>query len=661
MKTKVSILLFFVILSVIFSCCKEDPVSPKPSPIDITEEIVGEWVYENPIEATWQSMKFSETGKFYYSEDKNDWSTTLQRTDGNYWLDGMDVSGSMRSTNFHIDMTIQEISDYSFTTRYKNTGIDFTFFKVLMRTHLNFEESTIPPYSELINTEIISYKSHDNKIATVDPITGEITAIAKDGRTYIDLTTKDGTACIKVMIGRVNDGDESEICTIPNKKEPIQIDNLDVSKIIVGPLWVYDHPEENVWEVIRFLDSGTVYFSNKNGDWDFENQDANGTYEIDQKTISGNVKLNAIYSMDFYWVVTKITNMEFTVKTYSSGEYGGRFTYAKQLDKLELHKGESISPNYQQLVGDLRINGFKSHNTSCLSVDNETGEIKALRVGHTYVDIITEEGTAVIEVSVNSFMQYNYEDFIGVNKQTVTNTFESFYTTDGDDMIYNYSKGSVAEAAGAVKDTYWDFITFKFNSTTGLVKAIVLLAKKDVWFTPDEMTQYLSQRFYVYEKGTEEDYKAFINAENLEDATVGITWDTTNGILTYVEIIHEKETSVLDYGGYLGKTREEIKSMMSGYSLLSETDERIGYMISSDYIRMARFSFKVGDVIKETIQEVDLYLNTDIDQNFVKSEIEKNYVYSDGVEGNFLNYYSEDKTIRVVYQIGSNRIQFIQQ
>ena len=58
---------------------------------------------------------------------------------------------------------------------------------------------------------------------------------------------------------------------------------------------------------------------------------------------------------------------------------------------------------------------------------------------------------------------------------------------------------------------------------------------------------------------------------------------------------------------------------------------------------------------------MDLYLNTDIDQNFVKSEIEKNYVYSDGVEGNFLNYYSEDKTIRVVYQIGSNLIQFIQQ
>ena len=99
---------------------------------------------------------------------------------------------------------------------------------------------------------------------------------------------------------------------------------------------------------------------------------------------------------------------------------------------------------------------------------------------------------------------------------------------------------------------------------------------------------------------------------------------------------------------------------MNGYSVVSETDERIGYTIGSEYLRMARFSFKASSGIKATVQEVVLYLNMGIDSVFVKSEIERNYKYSDGVEGSYLNYYSEDMKIRVVYQISSNLIQFIQ-
>ena len=305
------------------------------------------------------------------------------------------------------------------------------------------------------------------------------------------------------------------------------------------------------------------------------------------------------------------------------------------------------------------ITGYKSHNSQIVEVNSETGELTAKKGGRTYVDIETEDGTAVIEVLVKSFTQFNYEDFIGVNKQTITNTFGHVYTTDGDDMIYNYRKGSVAEEEGVVKDANWDQILFRFDSSTGLVKAISLVAKKDVWFTPGEMTQYLTQQFYVYEKGTEDDFKAFTNAENFDDATVGITWDTTNGILTYVEIPHQSPTSVLDYGGYLNKTRDEIKTAMNGYTILSETDERIGYTIGSEYLRMVRFSFRASSGIKNTAQEVVLYLNTGIDESFVKSEIEKKYTYSDGVDGNYINYYSKDMKIRVVYQISSNLIQYI--
>ena len=647
-------------------CCSFYNCSNDPEPIDIVEtdiaeEIIGEWVYDHPEENAWQSMKFVAEGSFFcYSNNKDNWTETLKTINkGVYAVKGMVISASNGGT--YLDMTVSKINGYEFTSRLNETTVDFNFNKVIMRTHLTFGQSILPPYEDLVDAAIISYKSHEESIATVDSSTGEITAVANNGRTYVDVITNSGTAVIKVMIGKVNDGDEAELSPIKGKTITPPQPILNLPKAILGT-WIWDI---NYFESISFLENGEACISNKDAARGLFNENAPGNYTIDTSTnrITMDWTPTGGNKQTVIMAITTISKYSFTAKFYdNTGFSNGTFTYSKLLNAIELKCDETVHPDYESIVEDgTVITQYKSHNSNIVEVNGESGEMTAKMGGITYIDVITEDGTAVVKVTVNSFMEYNYEEFIGAKRQMITKTFGFTYTTDGDDLIYNYRKGSLAEQRGAVKDPNWDYITFRFDSTTSLVKAIVLLAKEDVWFTPEEMTQHLSQRFYVYEKGTEEDFKAFINAENLEDATVGITWVTTNGILTYVEITHEKETSVLDYGGYLGKTHDEVKSMMSGYSLISETDERIGYMIGSDYLRMARFSFKAGDVIKETVQEVDLYLNTDIDQNFVKSEIEKNYVYSDGVEGNFLNYYSEDKTIRVVYQIGSNLIQFIQQ
>jgi len=650
----------------LFTCysCEDDSKNEKKIDIpevDIADEIIGEWVYDIPEENAWQSMKFVAEGSYFcYSDKKEKWTEVLKSINkGNYGVKGNVISASNGAT--YLDMTVSKINGYEFTGRLNETTVDFKFNKVAMRTHLTFGQSILPPYEQLVDTTIVGYKSHDESIATVDNSTGEITAVANNGRTYVDIITKGGTAVIKVMVGKVNDGDEAELSPI-KKKEVVITDgpSWKFPDCILGK-WIWD---VSYWESINFLENGKVYYSNVDAARGIYNENAPGEYTIDTSTNRLTLKVlpTGGTQMTVIMAMTAISKYSFTAKFYDTNGYSnGTFTYAKQLGSIELKGGETIIPEYNTLVetGTV-INKFQSHNSNIAEVNSETGEITAKMGGMTYVDIITDDGTAVLEVIVKSLMQYNYEDFIGVNKRTITNTFGHVYTTDGDDMIYNYRKGSVAEEENVVKDANWDQILFRFDSSTGKVKAISLLAKKDVWFTPEEMVQYLSQRFYVYEKGSEEDFKAFMNAEGLKDATIGITWDMANGILTYVEIPHKTETSVLDYGGYLGKTREEIKSLMNGYSLLSETEERIGYTISSDYLRMARFSFKASSGIKDTVQEVVLYLNTGIDPDFVKSEIEKTYKYSDGVEGSYLNYYSEDTKIRVVYQISSNLIQFIQ-
>lgn len=659
MKAKINLLLF-ILCTVLFSCCKKNSTTDIIPESDISEEIVGEWVYDNPEDSVWQSMKFVAEGSFFcYSDNKSNWTESLRNINkGSYGVKGMVISASNGST--YLDMTVSKINGYQFTGRLNETTVDFPFNKVVRRIHLNFGESFQPEYDELVDAKIIGYKSHDEGIAVIDEATGEITAMANNGRTYVDIITESGTAVVKVMVGKINDGDEEEISPIGKKNiGTINDPSLNLSKAIIGK-WIWD---ASYCEEMNFLENGKIYYSNIDVARGIYNENASGNYTIDASTkrITLKVLPTGGTQMTVIMAMTAINKFSFTAKFYlTDGQSTGSFTYAKQIDSIELGDGEIRQPDYQTLVdSETTIKSFKTHNSNIVEVNAETGELTAKMGGKTYVDIVTDEGTAVVEVFVKKFVEFNYEDFIGVNKQVITNTFGYLYTTDGDYIHYDYRKGSIADMTVNVKDSHWDHISFLFDSRTGLVKAISLLARKDVWFTADEMTEYLTQKYHYYEKGSSDDIKAFMNAETLDEAKVGVTWDTIKGILTFVEIQHASETSVLDYGEYLGKSLDDIKTAMKGYSVLTESEDKIGYLIGGEYLRMVRFSFKSGSNITDDVQEVVVYLNTDIDQNFVKSEIEKKYNYSDGVEGSFLNYNSDDKKIRVVYQITSNLIQYI--
>ena len=104
---------------------------------------------------------------------------------------------------------------------------------------MTFGQSVVPPYEDLVDAVITSYKSHDESIATVDNTTGEITAVANNGRTYIDVVTQNGTAVVKVMIGKVNDGDEAEVSPIKEKKVTPPQPILNLPKAILGQ-WIWD-------------------------------------------------------------------------------------------------------------------------------------------------------------------------------------------------------------------------------------------------------------------------------------------------------------------------------------------------------------------------------------------------------------------------------------
>ena len=344
--------------------------------------------------------------------------------------------------------------------------------------------------------------------------------------------------------------------------------------------------------------------------------------------------------------MTTINKFSFTAKFYlTNGESTGTVTYARQIDAIELGDDEIKQPDYKSIVGEeTLISSFKSHNSKIVEVDSETGELTAKMGGKTYVDIITDEGTAVIEVFVKKFVEFNYEGFIGINKQGVTNTFGTLYTTSGNYIKYDYRKGSKADMQGKILDSHWDQISFLFDSTTGLVKTVSLLARKDVWFTPEEMTEYLSYKYHYNEKESTSETKAFTNNEKLEEATVGITWDTTNGLLSFknvdsnAEIISNYEYKNGEYSSFLGKDKSTIVNKL-GNNAFYVTSTDLWY--TGDAVNAKDYKYVIFSLDEPTTSaySISLYLNPNPDYDEIKEYLTaKYYVFEKGTNAEQLAF-----------------------
>ena len=220
--------------------------------------------------------------------------------------------------------------------------------------------------------------------------------------------------------------------------------------------------------------------------------------------------------------------------------------------------------------------------------------------------------------------------------------------------------GSLNYRQNNTLDDNWSSLYFVFDSDPyagGHVKGILLSAKDDVWFTADEMYQYLKEHYYVYEKGTEDDFKAFINSEDYENATVGITWDMKTMEVMFVRITHQDQsTPVYDYGRYMGRTRDEVKDMMTselGISPMADSEKSIIYRIGNDDIEAITFFFNG----QETVQIIQVRLNGAVDKDAVNKELAESYNLLDFANETYY-YQTEDMKMRVYYMLSSNIIKY---
>lgn len=185
--------LFYLIGMVcLLASCNKDP---EPEPIVVTNDaLTGTWVYDNAATGVTEILKFTPNGGFYYTTVLAD-AAFAGYSAGNYSIaDNVNVTavGVTKS----LDFTVTKLKANSFTAKDNSTGESRTYSKLVETLQLLYLESDTPGYSSLVAGNISSYKSHNEKVATVDK-TGAIKAVA-EGITLIDVVASEGTAVVLV-------------------------------------------------------------------------------------------------------------------------------------------------------------------------------------------------------------------------------------------------------------------------------------------------------------------------------------------------------------------------------------------------------------------------------------------------------------------------------
>lgn len=419
---------------------------------------------------------------------------------------------------------------------------------------------------------------------------------------------------------------------------------IDYANLLVGQ-WVYDHPEEGVWETIKFTSSGMFYYSNSNEIlYEFENENVNGRYFVDGNLVTGTYTLNDFTQMNLDMQITKINDLEFTAKFNDTGL---TFTYARLLDTEIVNYQEIVLPDYAGLIGGRTITAYTSHNSNIAKVDAATGEITGVSSGRTYIDVVTSDGTAVIEIIVKGILPYNFDEFIGVEKSVIYETFGTNPAGEEEDVIVYQN------LTNEIK-----YLRVGFDLLTGTVSSIRLYLTDNV---PADyissMTGYLEKLYTVYEKGTTDTYKAYINHQNFDNASVGITWDIPNMQVTYVALTHDLFT---DYSPFLGKTQTEVKAMMKDYEPFKEDSYQLVYGISKENVELVCCYYTFDFVnTYETAQAVIIQLSSSLASDDVEAYLAKKYKYLDSESTTSEKVYlTKDGLIAVFYNIEYGQVSY---
>ena len=525
-----------MLLCLIPSCDKDNDGPNVPdTPGNLSESIHGQWLLSTANPSEWSLFDFksssafslewfinneviSSQGAYFLNEEKKSVTGRLQQPDGREKVIDWIVTGIKA---YELSLDIYGGQDGN---QFIGKG---ALYKYLGATDIESNSSLKPDYKRYSGTsECTDFYSVNARIATVDPASGEVKGISA-GTTFIVFTTPAGHAAIRINVT------ESD---------------LPFDEWILGT-WVTDNLGE-VWERDTYGKDGYFF-----AEWSREiiyptsGETATGTYKIDtdKKIISASAKTPYNQRINVEYHIVTDTKYDFYSHIYSGGDKTAEYYYQRLLASFSMKPGESITPQYNSYVNNSEIVSYKIHDSKIAEVDPTTGMVTAKSNGITYVDVKTPSGTGVVEINVKGGpIPVAFEDCIGKNADKVHEIIGNKpYAEDNACIVYKNYTPEI------------DMIGVDLDELTGTVKGILINYNSSV--NSSQVTSILDAAFIPYKSQTTSTFKAYMNAANREDASVGVTWDIPNLTLTYVNLATDLFP---DYSVLIGKTKTQVLDKM---------------------------------------------------------------------------------------------------
>ena len=255
-------------------------------------------------------------------------------------------------------------------------------------------------------------------------------------------------------------------------------------------------------QIVRFEGINPTYkFGPQAYDYHIMTHSPRTQYEENKaKQVIGYRALLPIENCDFYW---ECYASEGSGEILFGPGYNQDYQVSEKTTKINVESGK-------QYAMDLLLDGMY------LFVENHNPAIDTFDRVQSLIDRLNSD-------AFNQIMDRNFDTFIDLSKATVENTFGLGLNYGNSLYYFSYNK-------------YLNYLYFDFDELTGKVKTIGLIFNYINDDFRKRMTEYLTNRFNVYEKATDSHYKAFIDGPDLQSSKIGITWNLDQDVLVYTTL-----------------------------------------------------------------------------------------------------------------------------
>lgn len=417
-------------------------------------------------------------------------------------------------------------------------------------------------------------------------------------------------------------------------------DNHSIDEGFTGDLlntWVYDHPEEGITEVISFKDNGVFYFSDKvTGIFDFENESVMGRYTRSGDVLSCSFMLYERPQFVEYTIM-ELDECKLTLKLI---DMGLSFTYHKLVGECHVDFLVTTSIDVDEMTTS-SILSYKSHDTDIAEVNSKTGEVTGVGAGQTYIDVVTEKGTVVVLVVVETTI-VDYSSYLGMTEAQIREEFGNDTSRETDDKIAYMIDGAQ--------------VIFNFSSMPRVVDGIGVDYSGSKSYDEDAMKSYLATKYYYSHDLSGDSTDVYMDVDGSSLSEVSFLVNVVKGKSQVVYLAYDfapfKEHNIA-----LGKTKDEIYAIYGGadaYNLILDKDELLAYDFRYTETGVSELWFYFRE---SEIYAVNVVLDGSSSSQEIHKYLSKKYTYyPEYSNSDELKYVSKDDTFVIFYTISENSV-----